>query len=211
VNWSSFIIPIMSYFREKRLSEFVKLYPDINNLNVLDVGGRPMMWEMLERQFGLYPKSLVILNTELETDLSVGYEVVVGDGCNIHFEDDSFDLVFSNSVIEHVGNMDDIKKFAKETSRVGKKVYIQTPNRWFFVEPHIVAIFIHWLPRKLYRVLGFLSIRRISLLGKRKKYYQIFDGIRLLSKSEVREIYPDKHVSYEKVMGMVKSFIVTDQ
>ena len=204
-------MPIMKYFRRKRVSDFSILYPDISTLEVLDVGGRPIIWEMLYDEFGLKPKRLIILNTELEIALSEKYETVVGDACDLNYEDNSFDLVFSNSVIEHVGSMDDIERFAKETSRVGKEVYIQTPNRWFFIEPHIVTLFIHWLPRKLFRILGFLSISRIFFLGERDAYYQVFDGIRLLNKDEVLSLYPDKHLSFEMVMGMVKSFIISDR
>lgn len=114
-------------------------------------------------------------------------------------------------MIEHVGDMERIKLFSKETSRVGKEVYIQTPNRWFFIEPHLVTFFIHWFPRKLFRLFAFLSIRRISLWGNKQIYYQIFDGIRLLSENEIRALYPDKNLNYEKFFGMVKSFIVTDR
>lgn len=147
------------YFRTKRLKAFARAYSDLSNLSVLDVGGTPYMWDILNKYFGLSPKKVVLLNKN-PVHLSSGnnYETVIGDARQLPFADGQFDLVFSNSVIEHVGSIVDKREFAKESQRVGKEFYIQTPNRWFPVEPHIIAFFIHWLPRNMYKKLHFLSM-----------------------------------------------------
>jgi SAM-dependent methyltransferase len=150
MNWNNFILPIMRYFRRKRVAVFIKKFPDLANLTVLDVGGRPFIWELIKQESGMTPKRLVLLNYSSESVNFAGYESIVGNGTSMDYPNKSFDLVFSNSVIEHVGDLENMRKFAAECVRVGRDIYIQTPNLWFPVEPHLVTLFIHWLPRKYY-------------------------------------------------------------
>lgn len=73
---------------------------------------------------------------------------VQGDACSLPFADRSFDIVFSNAVIEHVGDIDRQRLFVAEALRVGRRVFMTTPNRWFPVEVHTRLPFVHWLPRR---------------------------------------------------------------
>ncbi|MEI7760171.1 MAG: class I SAM-dependent methyltransferase [Thermoleophilia bacterium] len=72
---------------------------------------------------------------------------VQGDGCALPFEDGSFDVVFSNAVIEHVGDIERQRLFVSEALRVGRRVFLTTPNRWFPLELHTRLPLVHWLPR----------------------------------------------------------------
>jgi hypothetical protein len=67
-------------------------------------------------------------------------------GRNFPFQDDEFDWVFSNAVIEHVGGRAAQTFFLNEMLRVGKNVFFTTPNKYFPVESHTNAILLHWLP-----------------------------------------------------------------
>jgi SAM-dependent methyltransferase len=71
---------------------------------------------------------------------------VEGDACALPFPDQSFDVVFSNAVIEHVGDVERQGLFVAEALRVGRRVFVTTPNRWFPVELHTHLPLVHWLP-----------------------------------------------------------------
>lgn len=210
MNWSSFIEPIMHHFRRRRVAWFVEAFPDLPSLSVLDVGGRPFIWELIKSEYGLAPKNLIILNTADEGRFP-GYTCAEGDGRHLNYSDKEFDLVFSNSVIEHVGSFEDMRTFANECMRVGKEVYIQTPNRWFPVEPHIVTALIHWLPRSMFHMVAFISARYLSLHRNPEQFKAIIEGIFLLSERQVAELFRGKRILKERFLGMTKSFVVVDR
>jgi len=132
------------------------------------------------------------------------------DATHTGFADQAFDLAFSNSVIEHVGSFEDQKRFAGEMLRVGKRVYCQTPNKWFPVEPHFLGLGVHWLPKKWF---GHFVDRYLTLHGWRYRpsaevSAELINSIRLLSRSELREVFPGCNIRPERFMGMTKSFVV---
>ena len=83
---------------------------------------------------------------------------VQGDACALPFEDGAFDIVFSNAVIEHVGGRERQRQLVSEAIRVGRRVFITTPNRRFPVEVHTRLPLVHWLPdavsHRAYRAAG---------------------------------------------------------
>jgi SAM-dependent methyltransferase len=87
-----------------------------------------------------------------------GIQYVQGDACALPFRDGEFDIVFSNAVIEHVGDRERQRRFVAEAVRVGRRVFITTPNRWFPIEVHTRLPLVHWLPdrlaRRVYRATG---------------------------------------------------------
>jgi len=94
---------------------------------------------------------------------------VQGDACALPFTDASFDVVHSNAVIEHVGGRDRQEAFVREALRVGKHVFLTTPNRWFPVDVHTRLPVVHWLPDALagraYDLAGKSWARENRLLG----------------------------------------------
>ena len=71
---------------------------------------------------------------------------VQGDACALPFADDTFDIVYSNAVVEHVGERERQELFVREALRVGRRVFLTTPNRWFPIEVHTKLPLVHWLP-----------------------------------------------------------------
>lgn len=114
----------------------------------------------------------------------------------------------SNSVIEHLGTSDGQQEFAREVRRVGKGYFVQTPNRYFPVESHLLTPFVHWLPRcwqkKLLR--NFTLWRLITRPGQ--EYCARFHAeVRLLSKAEMAELFPGARIVTERFLGLPKSLI----
>jgi SAM-dependent methyltransferase len=107
-------------------------------------------------------------------------EYVQGDACELPFGDDAFDIVFSNAVIEHVGDRERQRRFVSEAVRVGRRVFLTTPNRAFPLEVHTRLPFLHWLPDSL-------SHRVYDLVGK-----GFAKDIRLLSAGSLKSLFPGR-------------------
>jgi SAM-dependent methyltransferase len=97
---------------------------------------------------------------------------VQGDACALPFGDGEFDIVFSNAVVEHVGGRDRQHALVSEALRVGRSVFVTTPNRWFPIEVHTRLPLVHWLPdalsHRIYRKLGKDFATENRLLSKRE-------------------------------------------
>lgn len=68
------------------------------------------------------------------------------------FANDSFDVVITNHVIEHVGGLHAQRHHLREVHRVMKPQgsgYLAVPNRWMLIEPHYRLLFLSWLPHPL--------------------------------------------------------------
>jgi ubiquinone/menaquinone biosynthesis C-methylase UbiE len=98
-------------------------------------------------------------------------KLIFGDGKNLDFPDNYFDIVFCNAVVEHVGEYQEQKKFIHEICRVGKKIFVATPNYWFPLDAHTLIPFAHWLPQKIkgkiYKMFGreyWADINHLNLL-----------------------------------------------
>jgi len=139
-----FIRYLTEGMRKKRMRQFLSIMMPSSQEVILDIGGYPELWA----QCG-YKGKIVFLNLEKpETYRAIppNCSYIQGNGCCLNFPDKSFDIVFSNSVIEHVGNWENQKAFAHETSRVGKRYWIQTPNKSFPIEPHFNFPFFQFFP-----------------------------------------------------------------
>jgi SAM-dependent methyltransferase len=201
MNIYKLYIPILRHFRKKRMHALELSFKISPATRVLDVGGYWMNWTFISCK----PK-LTILNLLNEGRPEPGVGYVKGDGLSLPFPDQSFDLVYSNSVIEHVGNWEKQMQFASESRRCARSYYIQTPYRWFFFEPHLLTPFVHWFPAKLRKRLFWVSWR---FLLARPTVNEVEDlsNISLLSEKQMRILFPDGEIWKEKFLGMTKSLI----
>ncbi|MFL5925152.1 MAG: methyltransferase domain-containing protein [Gaiellaceae bacterium] len=103
---------------------------------------------------------------------------VAASGIDLPFEDDEFDVAFSNAVIEHVGGREEQRRFVAELCRVAPRVFISTPNRWFPVETHTLVPLVHWLPRPA-------ADRAMRALRRAN-----WDQVELLSRRELLALFP---------------------
>jgi hypothetical protein len=198
--------------RRKRFALFnALLAPLPRPLSVLDVGGEQVFWERM----GIAADSnlrFVIYNVFKDEVTHPNFTSMAGDARDMkEFADKQFDVVFSNSVIEHVGSYEQQSRMAGEVRRVGKRFFLQTPNRYFPVEPHFLFPFFQFLPVRL-RV---FLIRHLNITYSRKKWteeeaLEIVREIRLLTARELRAMFPGAAIHRERLLGLTKSFMVYD-
>ncbi len=150
--------------------------------------------------------------THREQVINAGYLFVVANACQLPYADRSFDLAFSNSVIEHVGGWHEQVRFAEELLRCGSQMYLQTPNKWFPIEPHLLTLFIHWLPFSVQRrLVRWCSIWGLVTRPDMRTIDACLKGLKLLSRVEVEQLFPGCDIRYERLLGLVKSFVVTNE
>ena len=194
-------------FRQKRIKHFkdkIRDYP--KPLKILDVGGNEAFWE--NAGFGDNSDyEITILNFEKIPIKYANFVSVSGNALDLkEYEDHSFDIVFSNSVIEHVYNKENQIKMAEEIRRVGKNYYVQTPNKHFIIEAHYMLPFIQYLGKNTqYFILTKTPLSRMHRWDKtHARNYT--NEIRLLTLKEMQELFPQASMFKEKFLGMTKSF-----
>jgi hypothetical protein len=173
---------------------------------ILDVGGSVPNWNLIDCK-----SQITILNLSVPSDTSSfpsNFSFVKGDATSLNYADDSFDVIFSNSVIEHLHTYENQVRFADEIVRVSRNVWVQTPARWFFVEPHLIMPLVHYLPKRCQRRL----LRNFTIWGlvtrpTKKEVDEFLDEVHLLTYREMKLLFPDCHVRKEKFLFLTKSYI----
>jgi len=196
------------YFRSDRMRLFEETFEITPQTRILDVGGSPLIWEFCR----VRPR-LTILN--FPSALNRGPmrdDLVAADGRLLPFKDKVFDIVFSNSVIEHVGPRGDQQHFADEIRRVGRSYWVQTPNRFFPVELHLMLPFVHFLPKPIQQAI----VTRFTLWqhmvepseAERQSYINHFlYELNLLDRGTLQSLFPGATILTERIAGLAKSLV----
>ena len=176
--------------RAKKFELFQSVFRPRPNDRILDVGasGDVFLRYTFEDVYP-YPQRITAGGYDLREVLSARQlypqpSYAVFDGCGLPFPDKSFDLVFSNAVIEHVSGRQ--KQFADEVMRVGKSWFVTTPNYWFPFETHYHLPFIQFLPRSVQRAYN-------GFLGTHIPKGQVKD-LALLSARQLQRLFPTSRV-----------------
>ncbi|WP_288369624.1 class I SAM-dependent methyltransferase [uncultured Algoriphagus sp.] len=198
-----------AYFRKKRLQQFEQLFFnqfDVNQqVKILDVGGTDYFWKgssLLD-----HPKvEITLLNLHLEESSHPAIKSTTGDATNLQeYQENEFDLIFSNSVIEHLFTWENQQKMAAEIERVGKKHFVQTPNRYFPIEAHYALPYAQYWPEKLlFHTLTRTPLSRFRKWSSKEASDYIAE-IRLLDEKELQRLFPSSEILKEKVAGLTKS------
>ena len=213
---------VASRLRARRHTELLRRFPDLAEMRVLDLGGTPAFWSAVPAR----PASVVLLNVldvdalpapahpegtdEAETDEAEtdGVEIVHGDACDPPDSviGRSYDLVVSNSVIEHVGGHARREQFAANVSKLAPHHWIQTPNRYFPVEPHWIFPAMQFLPVPARAAV----VRRWPLAPAHPVGRDAVGAalsVELLTEAQMRYYFPDSALLHERVAGLTKSLI----
>ena len=195
--------------RKRKLETFFELVKQKNAIKVLDVGGAI---ENSSQLFELFPYknniSVINISEEDIRAISKAYPEVdarVGDACNLPWPDKYFDIVYSNAVIEHVGDFGRQQKMASEIIRVGKRWFVTTPNRWYPFEFHMRLPFVTWLPFHGY--LKFGSLICFNHVKRKYVFGQKIDHLRLMTANELRVCFPGSRIIKQRVTFMPETLI----
>jgi hypothetical protein len=185
-------------WRERRYQLFLdacRVRPDDR---IIDVGAG---WGALLERFNRTNPIVAVDLSPQPSEWLASPNVIVqqADGTQLPFADGEFDVAFSNSVIEHVPP-ELQARFASEIDRVAKRYFVQTPNRYFPIEPHYQLPFFQFLPRSARMALN----RRFSLGWQGKGHWE---EITLLSAGDLKRLFPDAEIRRERVLGLTKSLI----
>jgi hypothetical protein len=190
-------------FRTKRMHRMWSSLGLSKDTLVLDVGGSRRTWLLLAE----HPR-VVLLNILPPSDSGHGMVDVIGDARRLPFRDSSFDVVFSNSLIDHLYTFEGQHSFALECRRIAKQYYIQSPNQRFFIEPHLLTPFIHWLPKKVrVRLLRNFTIHGWVTRPNRRHCEQFVNEVRMLTMRDMRRLFPEGEIWRERFLGLPKSLI----
>jgi hypothetical protein len=202
-----------SSLRKKRFALFKSFIDPVQSpLKILDVGGYADFWNnssFLNEDIGNIELTLINIDPSNSPIASSKIKRVVGDARNMKmFSNKEFDIVYSNSVIEHVGSYNDQRQLANEVMRVGKKYFIQTPNLYFLIEPHFVFPLFQFLPIELrVWIVTHFSTGWYGKISDIKQAKKIVSSIRLLNKKDFLNLFPEGKIWEEKILGLTKSFI----
>lgn len=199
---------LFRHFRSERLRLFERTFAITETTRILDVGGSPEIWAYSR----LRPKLTILNMPSALPGRSDGAELVGADGRLLPFRDNTFDIVFSNSVIEHVGLRADQQAFAQEIARVGRRFWVQTPNRRFPFEHHVMLPFVHFLPKPwqqtiVQRFTGWEHVVHPSADERRFYVHHFLHELNLLDAGDMRVLFPGATLLKERFLGVPKSLI----
>jgi hypothetical protein len=201
--------PVLTFFRTRRVREFFRTNHIGPQSRILDVGGDMFFWNLAQKEGLPIPREITILNIYgSHQNLPSHVRWIKGDARSMPFTDNEFDVAFSNSVIEHVGDSRSQRAMASEVRRVARSHWVQTPDLRFPIEPHYLTPFIHWIPLAQRR--RFLRNATIWGLITRPSDSQVderLDEIRLIRPSEFQSFFPDSRIIVERFCGLPKALV----
>jgi hypothetical protein len=200
-------------FRRARFQSFLSQLQTLSSgerpIRVLDVGGTVAYWKGVRELWGTLKLDITIVNVSAKPFSEAPFTVRRGNACDLReYSDQSFDIVHSNSVIEHVGDWAAMAAMAAEVRRLAPRYFVQTPNFWFPVEPHYRTIGFQWLPEPTRASL--LTRRRFGFFGPVQSFdeaMRIVQAQRLLTRRQMVALFPDALIDFERFFGLAKSII----
>jgi 2-polyprenyl-3-methyl-5-hydroxy-6-metoxy-1,4-benzoquinol methylase len=195
--------------RRARFGRFLELVESCPKrpVQILDVGGTEEFWEAMGCADSGH--NITLLNLEAEPTKHANIVSLAGDARQMpQFADNQFDVVFSNSVIEHLETIESQRQMAAEVRRLATKYFVQTPNYYFPVEPHFMFPGFQFLPRAVQiRLLCTWGLATYPRAKDERQAHEYLDEIRLLTRSEFASLFPDAVILRERFFGLTKSFI----
>jgi hypothetical protein len=186
--------------RKRRMDAFVTRMGVTKGTRIVDLGGNPGIWNCLPE-----PLDITVLNlpgmTEHDSPTHHRMRFVEGDACDLpQFQRGEFDIVFSNSVIEHVGPEPRQEAFASTVRRLAPRYWIQTPAIWFPIEAHTGIPFWWFYPEAARAAI--LRFWHTSLPA----WSDSMADTRVLRRERLEQLFPGGQIYVESVAGVPKSY-----
>ena len=190
-------------FRQHRNEEFKRRFPDLADMRVLDLGGTAISWSVL----GLRPGSVTIVNLSHDQGpYQPWMDTVQADACTGGFG--KYNLVFSNSLMEHLGGHARRQQFANVVQESASAWWVQTPYRYFPIEPHWIFPCFQFLPFRV-RVMICQNWNTLHEPARKdaKDAAELVASVELISATEMRTYFPSGEIWFERIAGLPKSLV----
>jgi len=189
--------------RQRRDEEFGRRFPDLTDMRVLDLGGTAISWRVLP----LRPSSVTLVNLDQAEEPAESWmNVVHADACTGGFG--KYDLVFSNSLMEHLSGHARRQQFAEVVQESAPSWWIQTPYRYFPIEPHWFFPCFQFLPfRARLMICQHWNTLHVPAVKDTAKAAEMVASVELISATEMRMYFPDSEIWFERIAGLPKSLI----
>jgi hypothetical protein len=199
-GYHSVLKVVQAKARKRRMDAFIDRMGVTGDTKIIDLGGNPSIWSCVPQRL-----DLTILNlpgwTEKETATHHNVRFLEGDACDLpQLGAGQFDLVFSNSVIEHVGSDERQDAFAATVKRLAPRYWVQTPAIWFPVEAHTGIPFWWFYPETVRGAI----LRRWH--DKIPAWTESMAEIRVLSRDRMERLFPGARMYVERMAGIPKSY-----
>jgi hypothetical protein len=199
--------------RQRRFRHVRTMIEDIirekGRCRIADIGGTEYYWEIARDYLAEANVEIHLMNLVAEPVGGAKFKSHAADACAMDaFENDSFDLVHSNSVIEHVGSWSDMKKMAANVRRLAPAYYVQTPNFWFPYEPHFRFPLFQFMPEQVRARM--LTTFSLGFGGRRETLDEAMIGVQsasLIDAAQMRELFPDAQILRERIGPFTKSLM----
>jgi hypothetical protein len=209
LNLSSTVTSLEKAARNDRHRLFMAFVLSLDKpATILDVGGTTEYWKAFFTPASPI-RRVVLLNT-FEQRVFPPFESVTGDACDLsRYAGRSFDVVFSNSVLGHVGGFSHQLHMATEIRRVAFHYFVQTPNHAFPIDWRTLVPFFHLLPVGVQAwCFQSLAMGRYSKAKSREEAEEWASRVRNVRRKELRVLFPGATVIDERMLGWTKSFMV---
>lgn len=172
---------------------------------MLDLGGTPSSWQLSP----VRPAAVTTVNLLPLVSDDPTISAVQGNACELPPEilRERFDLVYSNSLLEHVGGHAQRQRFADSVRALADRHWVQTPYRYFPIEPHWLFPGIQWLPWEARVRLSQKWNRGHVMTYDRAAAEDQVNEIDLVGIGQMRAYFPESVLWYERFAGLIKSLV----
>lgn len=205
-------VRITPRFRRNRFKMFRAMLDELVDthsvIRILDIGGGRGYWEDMRGLWDDLPLEITLANLDVEDSDDSPFLTRHASACDLsRYADNSFAVVHSNSVIEHVGHWPEMQAMAKEVRRLAPRYFVQTPNFWFPYEPHYRGLFMQFFPESVRA--GMIVQKKRGFIGA-ATYHEAMkevQEINLLTTRQMAELFPDAVIRHENIGPFTKSLI----